>query len=257
MKLRPFFSYYGGKHRSAARYPAPRHQQIVDVCAGSAGYSTRYPRANVTLVDVDPMICGIWNYLIAATPAEILRIPLIAADGSLDDLGAGVPQEARTLVGFWLGKAGASPRNTPSPWMRSGKWPACFWGEVVRARIASQVDYIRHWKVVEGSYAEIPPVRATWFVDPPYQVKGRHYRRSQIDYADLARWCRRRPGQLIVCENEGATWLPFVPFMSMKTLNRKDGQQGRSREVIYVADDCLPCMPPETDLFGGGTAWAK
>jgi hypothetical protein len=41
---------------------------------------------------------------------------------------------------------------------------------------------------------------------------------------------------VIVCENEGADWLPFRPHGRHKTLNRKDGQQGYSREAIWTND---------------------
>jgi hypothetical protein len=30
-----------------------------------------------------------------------------------------------------------------------------------------------------------------------------------VDYEALANWCRERRGQKIVCEPEGAAWLPF------------------------------------------------
>jgi hypothetical protein len=235
VRLRPFFSYYGGKHRHVTAYPPPRYGRIVECFAGSAGYATRHHSAEVTLVDTDPRVCGVWRYLTRASAAEVLRIPLVPNEGSLDDLGA-VPQEVRWLVGFWLGKALASPRRTPAPWMKSGRWPTTFWGEQVRERLAWQVEHIRHWRVIEASYRDIAAPVATWFIDPPYIGKGHHYRKGSrsLDYADLGAWCQRLPGQVIVCENAGAEWLPFSPLMSMKTLNRKDGQMGYSREVVYL-----------------------
>lgn len=246
MRLKPFFSYYGGKHRHVARYPVPRHRTVVECFAGSAGYATRWHTADVVLADTDERVCGIWDYLIRVRASEVMALPLIAADESLDALGC-VPQEARWLVGFWLGKALATPRLTPSPWMRSGKWPSCFWGESIRSRVARQVEHIRHWKIARGSYADLPRPEATWFVDPPYVGKGIYYRKGAggIDYAHLGMWCRMLPGQVIVCENEGANWLPFEPFMQMKTLNRKDGSRSYSKEVVWHGgDEWEPC-----DLF--------
>lgn len=251
-RVRPFFSYYGGKHRHVAAYPPPEYPRVVECFAGSAGYATRYHTCEVTLVDTDPRICGVWRYLIGASRAEILALPLLGEGESLDDLGA-VPQEARWLVGFWLGKALAAPRRTPAPWMKSGRWPGSFWGESVRCRIANQVERIRHWRIIEASYADIPtPTAATWFVDPPYVGKGHHYRRSsrRLDYAHLAAWCRSLPGQVIVCENAGADWLDFRPLISMKTLNRKDGRQGYSEEVVWLRESprqaSLPFPAPAT-----------
>lgn len=235
IRLRPFFSFYGGKHRHVARYPAPLYGQVVECFAGSDGYATRYHSVAVTLADTDPRVCGVWRYLIGASRREILALPLIGPGETLDVL-IGAPEEARWLVGFWLAKAETAPRRTPSPWMRSGKWPGCFWGESIRERIASQVEHIRHWRIVEGSYEHLATPTATWFVDPPYEVKGVHYRRGSglIDFKHLGKWCRDLPGQVIVCENEGARWLPFRPFVDMKTLNRGDGSRSYSREVIWT-----------------------
>lgn len=223
--LRPFFSFYGGKWRDARRYPPPRHGHIIEPFAGSAGYSVRHHDRAVTLVDADPVIAGVWRYLICVKPAELLSLPLTFEH--VDDVQG--PQEARWLIGFWLNRAPSLPRCAPSSWMRSGIRPGSFWGEAVRARLAWQVEHIRHWQVIEGNYPEAGDPEATWFVDPPYQVQGRHYRKRVDDYAALATWCRQRRGQVIVCEQEGADWLPFRPLHSAKTARR--GR--RSAEAVW------------------------
>jgi hypothetical protein len=81
------------------------------------------------------------------------------------------------------------------------------------------VGRIRHWKIIEGDYTAAPDVRATWFIDPPYQVAGSHYihKMRPDEYAGLASWCRLREGQVIVCENAGADWLPFRTFGAVKS----------------------------------------
>jgi site-specific DNA-adenine methylase len=231
-RLRPFFSYYGGKWRVAPKYPAPEFETIVEPFAGAAGYSLRHFTRKVILCDIDPVIAEIWRYLIRVDPKEILSIPDLGPDESVDDL-RGVCQEAKWLVGFWLNDGVSRPCNRPSKWMRSGIRPSSFWGARVRQTIASQVDCIRHWEVQHASYSDVTaPRTATWFVDPPYQVAGRYYRfgSKQLDYADLAEWCRTRQGQVIVCENEGATWLPFRYLTESKT-----ARVGRkSREVYWL-----------------------
>ena len=93
--IKPFWNYYGGKWRAALRYPSPRHGHIIEPFAGAAGYSLRYPDYDVTLVDAYPVIAGIWRYLIATPPGEIMLIPCVE---SVDDLPPWVPQEARWLV---------------------------------------------------------------------------------------------------------------------------------------------------------------
>lgn len=88
----------------------------------------------------------------------------------------------------------------------------------------------------EGSYETSPDVPATWFVDPPYAGAGRHYRCAEIDYPRLGGWCRARQGQTIVCENVGATWLPFSPFMVAKATSG-DHRSGTSAEAIWVSEN--------------------
>jgi hypothetical protein len=230
--IRPFFGYYGGKWRDALKhYPEPTFDTIVEPFAGSAGYSLRYASRKIVLCEIDPVLFSVWSYLIGVKPREILSIPDFPLGGSVDDLA--VCQEARWLIGFWLNRGAASPRKSPSRWMRDGIRPGSFWGERVRQTIASQVDAIRHWKVYNCSYATCPISRpATWFVDPPYERAGQHYKfgSKSIDYLDLGHWCRTRPGQVIVCENAGADWLPFKGLAEVKS-TRSDR---RSREVCWL-----------------------
>ena len=109
------------------------------------------------LCDADPIICGIWEYLIRATEREILELPLDITDVR----GMPLCQEAKWLIGFWLNKGNVSPCNIPGKWMRDGLRPNSFWGMAIRDRIAKQVSQIRHWKVKLGSYAEIDAQEAT------------------------------------------------------------------------------------------------
>lgn len=228
---RPFFGYYGGKWRDTPKlYPAPEYKTLVEPFAGSAGFSLRYPHLKVVLCEIDPILASIWQYLTRVSARELRAIPDIGPHQSVDDLK--VCQEARWLVGLWLNRGVASPRKKPSQWMRSGIRPGSFWGERVRETIASQLDNIRHWRVYNCSYDQCPVSRAaTWFVDPPYQHAGRHYRfgSDKIDYAKLAAWCKARQGQVIVCENSGASWLPFRNLADTKTVRAR-----RSMEVCWL-----------------------
>lgn len=108
--------------------------------------------------------------------------------------------------------------------------PSSSGGERARARIAAQVESIRHWTIREGSYASCEGSYATWFVDPPYQAMGKYYkvRLAPEDYPPLAAWCRSRAGEVIVCEQRGADWLPFTPLGTIKS------QRGVSDEVVWV-----------------------
>jgi hypothetical protein len=229
MTLRPFWRYYGGKWRAAPHYPTPLHDTIIEPFAGAAGYSMRYPDRRVILVEKYPTICEMWRWLIAVKPSEVMRIPEV---DDVDDLPAWVPVGARSLVGFAMNSACSTPRRTLS----AGRRKMCAlnrqyegWTPALRARVADQVEHIRHWTIIEGDYADAPDIEATWFVDPPYQHAGRHYVHSRVDYGALATWSERRRGQVIVCEQEGADWLPFRPHRT----ERAGPTRQYSNEVIW------------------------
>lgn len=231
--LRPFFSYYGGKWRATPYYPKPEFRKIIEPFAGSAGYSVRYPDRKVFLADINPIVVEVWRYLITVKESEIRKLPVTITD--TDTLN--ICQEAKWLIGFWLNRGSVAPRARPSTWMKSGVRPNSDWGEAIRERIASQVQFIRHWKVARRSYQNISPdKKATWFVDPPYEsAPGRVYTFDRIDYDHLATWCRQLSGQVIVCERTGANWLPFRELGSFKSLNTRTTSVDRySKESIWT-----------------------
>jgi len=234
VRLRPFFSYYGSKWIMAPFYPPPIFDRIVEPFAGSACYALLYPSCKVTLCESNPVIAGIWRYLLAASEQEIMALPDIEDGQTVRDLT--VCQEARDLIGFWIRKAQSRPGLTPSPWMKANAWRG-FWGEHARKRIALQLAAIRHWQVIEGDYQNSSqPCNATYFVDPPYVRGGQFYPHGskRIDYSVLAKWCLGLPGQVIACEAEGATWLPFSPLRTVRSAASR-GKVGRSREAIWTS----------------------
>ena len=87
---------------------------------------------------------------------------------------------------------------------------------MTRQRIALQVDRIKHWQVIEGDYTTAPDIEATWHIDPPYNNKpGKYYPYQPDSFADLGQWCTTRKGLVMVCENDGAEWLPFKPLRTI------------------------------------------
>jgi len=228
-KLKPFFCYYGGKWRAAKRYPAPVYDTIIEPFAGAAGYSTRYSHKNIILCDTDPVICGVWDYLINVSEEELIALPSVVVH--IDDLN--VIQEAKWLIGFWLNKGTTQPKKSPSIWMRQGLAPNSWWGEGLQKKLATQLASIRHWKIINGTYESLLDTEATWFVDPPYQGEaGKKYKFQFTAFSELADWCKNRQGQVIVCEQEGADWLPFQPFHLIKSTPGARGKS-KSAEVIW------------------------
>lgn len=229
VRLKAFFSYFGAKVSMAGRYPAPEHPVIVEPFAGSAGYACSYPEREILLYDKSPVIVGVWEFLIRATPGDILALPLDPAAAS------GLSQAERDFIGFWWGRCGAQPYKSPAPWMRSGRFPYSFWGEKTRARIAGQVERIKHWRVATASYEDIPNRPATWFIDPPYQARGKRYPygSAQMDYACLAAWVQSREGQVIACESDEAAYLPFRSAYALSTIKYR--RQARTvQELVYA-----------------------
>lgn len=86
----------------------------------------------------------------------------------------------------------------------------------------------KQWDIRNASYDTITNQEATWFIDAPYQALCYH-KFHNIDYVKLAQWCQSRLGQVIVCEQDGANWLPFRTFRSVK--NR---YHNYSHEVIWT-----------------------
>lgn len=231
--LRSFFRFYGSKWRSTARgmYPRPIHDVIIEPFAGSAGYSLHYPERQVILIERDPTIASIWRFLIGATPGDIRSIPLV---DDVDSLPADLPHGAQALVGFSMNAATTGPRRTLSASARRlRELGRKFYGWTAeqRERVALQVAAIKHWLIIEGDYTKAAHVLATWFIDPPYEQTGGHYRfgSSRLNYSALAAWCLERIGQPIVCEAPGARWLPFRDIGAVKS-----GPRSRTaREALW------------------------
>ncbi len=201
-----FFSYFGGKFMRAPHYPPPRHDLVVEPFAGAAGYSVRHRLGGrALLIDTSPYVAGVWRFLIAAKPEEILALPLMEPGQSVDDLA--IHQEARWLLGFWINQGSAVPKKSMGG--RASNRQFGTWGAGPRERLARQVLLIKNWSIIEGDYRAAPDVEATWFLDPPYAAHPGHYPGPQPDYVALAQWARSRAGQVMVCETEGADWMEF------------------------------------------------
>ncbi len=206
------FSYYGSKSKIVDYYPPPKHKQIIEPFAGSARYSLKYWQNDVLLVDKYEEVIKVWHYLQNANEKDILGLPQMKAGMELDKMN--LSDGERLLLGFFAGQGSLEPRNKVSPMAEHSfnTTPNRY------KNIAKNLKKIRHWKIKQGSYDEIENEEATWFIDPPYMFGGEHYKKNSNDlnFTELAGWCKSRFGQVIVCENTKADWLPFKPMKRLQ-----------------------------------------
>jgi site-specific DNA-adenine methylase len=231
---RPAFSYYGAKFRAARHYPPPMHDTIIEPFAGAAGYSMHYWDRDVILVDLDECIAGVWDLLIEWSPDDIRALPLVDQDTNIRELD--VPPAAQWLIGYWCGCGCPHPRVTPTAWhLQDESYRNKTWSADTREHVALVCERVSHWTVIHGSYIDAPETEATWFVDPPYQDQGKHYRHGSrdLDYSALADWCRARRGQVMVCEQDGADWLPFEPLADFQSAWRPATGAQTKTEVMW------------------------
>lgn len=202
------FSYYGSKSKLIKYYPKPRHDKIIEPFAGSAKYSLAYWEKDVLLVDKYEVIIRIWKWLQQCNKKDIYDLPNLK-QGDLINRNDFNCIEQFWLYGFMIKQGNESPGHTVSPFAD---------GEIEsqKKRIANDLFKIKHWEIRLGDYKEVENEKATWFIDPPYQVGGYKYIHSDIDYNHLGDWCRGRIGQIIVCENMKADWLDFKPIMKLQ-----------------------------------------
>lgn len=214
------FSYYGSKSKIVGCYPYPKHDKIIEPFAGSARYSLKHFEKDVLLVDKYEVIVKIWHYLQAASPQDILGLPKLKRGDSTRNYN--LTEAERDFLGFLVCGGVESPRENV----------ASFNGVNVARdlkRIASELYKIKHWEIRLDDYKNIENIKATWFIDPPYEYGGQSYKVSNkyLDYSELAIWCKMRKGQVIVCENSKAGWLPF------KQMAKLNGRIHKTMEVIW------------------------
>lgn len=199
------FSFYGTKRSLAERYPAPQYGRIIEPFAGAAGYAMLYPENEVILIDKDHEIVALWKYLQQASKRDILSLPDLMPGQRVSSFRSLIAPEA-DLLGRFASANSAHAKDTVQE--RGAKaWQAA------KPRIAASVSLVRHWTIMEGDYFDAPDLKATWFIDPPYQSRGEWYDWSSrdINYNHLREFCLDRRGLVIACENLDNDWLPRRP----------------------------------------------
>jgi site-specific DNA-adenine methylase len=250
-RLKSPVSYYGGKGPIVHRYSTPQFKLIIEPFAGSAAYAFRHAENHdVWINDVDARTFSMWQFLTSPDAADVIRqyFPLEAKQG--DDVTKIVPVDKvpEGFIEVLRAQANMGSQGARGVHNVITKFGVIRWKIFYKQLMTVVVPRVKNWKVTNLSYAEMETdnVKATYFVDPPYQnAAGSRYRHSSVDYEHLAQWCRTRHGQVIVCENHGANWLPFgLLYCNWVGVRRRD-RSVTAGEVVWEK------TPQALDFFFG------
>lgn len=136
----------------------------------------------------------------------------------------------------WYGMKGT--RTTVSP-MGAAAWSSrANEAGGYRDKLLTWIPRIVHWTLTTLSYDHLPDIKATWFVDPPYNnAAGKKYATSDVDHTHLGAWCRSRIGQTIACENAGADWLAFTTLTDRRRgIHYGTADEQTAGEVVWMQE---------------------
>ena len=207
------WSYYGAKTKLVHHYPTPKEDLIIEPFAGSARYALKYWERDVLLVDKYHIVVKLWKWLQQCSPNDILKLPSLKKGQNIKEMG--FDENEFLLMAFCASGGSSGMRYKVSKFGEQNS-------KSFQKKIASNLHKIKHWKIIQGSFEDIPNQKATWYVDPPYQFGGEHYKESNknIDFEKLGKWCESRKGQVIVCENTKADWMDFKPMVQFNGLQK-------------------------------------
>jgi len=236
-RFKSIFSYYGGKSRIAHLYPAPVYGTIVEPFCGAAAYSALHYDRQVHLYDADPVTASIWQFLLSPNALDHCRffIPDSVQPGMcISDFFTDYPDAPPGLIRLMQAEANAGTQGARGVHDQITKFGAGGWPRFL-PKMEYWIPRIQHWTFTHvPDYTLIPNRPATWFIDPPYNnPAGARYRTQISDYNALAGWCLSRLGQVIVCENEGADWLPFTVLAPRRGVF-SSYQKSQIREAVWV-----------------------
>lgn len=217
------FPYFGRKQAIVAAYPPPLYDVIVEPFAGSMSYACHHRPTSAIGVEADSEVVDLWHRLLGMSRDEIAAMR--------------EPEVGTVSTDLLVRLCAYSDHSISSPALKVTPKMARVWRQMRRVLITDHEWARRSVGVSLGSFADAPDVEATWFVDPPYQVyagtKRGGYRigADRLDFGQLAEWVRTRRGQVVVCEQAGADWLPFSPLRSVRSASN-----ARSTEVVWFND---------------------
>lgn len=229
------FYYYGAKRKYVKRYPKPQYRTCIEPFAGSASYAIYHlVHGNLDraiLIEKDPRVVELWQRLMSMTSEEIMALEP-------------PPIGTKTSDFLWMTCAASNALARCKAYSITSR-AATVWKHVQK-RMARELPAIKKGaEILLGDYTDAEDIPATWFIDPPYQVvptetktafpRGRGYApgccADDIDYEELGLWCQARKGQTIVCEMDGADWLPFETLYS-----GHDSLGKKTPEVVWIKE---------------------
>lgn len=239
------FPYFGNKKSLLKYYHAPLYTTIIEPFAGSARYAVKYGlERGVWINDKYHVIYEIWKWIQSATKGDIDKLPRLENKGeTLADYKLSDPE--KWLLGFATGVGRAMPSNKITAFAEKRKGTTQLFNFLRRV-----CGKIGHWRITNLSYEEMENIEGTWFIDPPYQYFGKHYKCNGKDmsFKHLGKWCKKRRGQVMVCEAAMSTWFEngpdnpaskpdYLPFMPLKADLRRLQRKDDYVEVVYYQSE--------------------
>jgi len=202
------------------------YDTIIEPFAGAASYAMEYFDRKVILYEINNKIYSVWKYLQQSSPKDILGLPILKKGQCLNNEEFNnLTDPEKWTIGLFLNPGSSVPKKSPGNF--------CDWDEKHRKSLSEELYKIKHWIIKNESYENASDIEATWFIDAPYSPNsdnfgGKYYTNNKIDYNKLSEWCRKRKGQVIVCENINSNWLPFLPLVDLK------GQKHIRKEGLWI-----------------------
>jgi site-specific DNA-adenine methylase len=195
------FPYFGRKSKIAGQYPAPLPGvPVIEPFAGSMAYTLHWRPERALGFERDARVADLWH-----------RLSLLDAVPNPPVKGSSTDDLLVKLCSYSEHSLTSGKMTVTSRMLRD--W------ESIHRRALADGPYMRENVLYsQGDYRDAGDVEATWFIDPPYQKanrRGYRYGAAHLDYGELASWCLARKGLVIVCEQEGADWLPFQRFTDL------------------------------------------
>lgn len=241
------FSYYGGKSKVSGKYPLPEHEWIIEPFGGAAAYSWRHREHHQVWVnDIDPVTISIWQFL--QLPTALEELTSVCKAHTTLETGTCISQicSANTtpgLVSLLQAELGRGFQGRHAVQDKITAWGVGYYWPRLLPKFRIVIPVVRNWKITNLPYQKLEFHKpATWFIDPPYNnIAGQRYRHHDVDFKELGIWCRARVGQVMVCENAGADWLPFRT-LTTKGLGMAQNNKKAPGEVCWM-------NTPDSSLF--------